>query len=306
MPPSARAQLSEAPIPDLTTLMQEVVASQRTAEAAQQEYLVHEQLDIIQNLEHCYPSCPGFPYRSTAKPKESGLLVTDYEKRESEVFWLDGVRVSRLLSSANNPRYGAGSSHILSPEELKQENDALGEMVKKVLEVRANRDPGQELKLAGVLNELRISRLLELGAFSNPRREVHEHRNSILVDYQGSRCLQSCDQLDSAAQWISGTLTIDEEDHTAVSFHGNFDQSWKFPGDPPLRIPEDAEDAEVSFSAQRVADRLWFPETISISFDLSKHKRSLYDGETRWRAETICLQYTGYDKFRVASTVRFK
>jgi hypothetical protein len=224
----------------------------------------------------------------------------NYEKRESEVFWLDGVRVSRLLSSADSPTQGAGSSHVLSPDELQQENTRIGEIVRNVLKARLESKPDEELKLAGVLNGIRLSRFLELGTFSNPRRETCDQRCSIVVGYTGTACSQSCGPLDSAAQWITGTLTIDEEDRTVTGFRGNFDQSWKVPGDLSVTLPRDA---EIRFSAERIADRLWLPATMSISFDLSKHKRSFYDGEIRWRAETIFLQYTGYKKFRVSSTI---
>ena len=82
------------------------------------------------------------------------------ETREYDIFWVEGVPVQRLVKK---------NGKELSADEQKKENEQIDKEVAKAKEKRAKADAkGKETDPRG--NELiTVSRLLELGNFTNAR-----------------------------------------------------------------------------------------------------------------------------------------
>ena len=134
---------SEKPLPDIPTLMRQVEANQRMAETVERDYIYREQNQL--------------------QERDSHDAVKKTESAEVEVFWINGVRVVRVLRK---------NGKDLSPDELRKENDRIEGVVKKAKDRREKADAaGRETDSHG-RDEITVSRILELGAFSNPRREL--------------------------------------------------------------------------------------------------------------------------------------
>jgi hypothetical protein len=142
-PADAISPEAAKPLPDVPTLMRQVEVNQRKAEALEQNYIYDE--------------------AGTFTEQDSHGATKKTDSREFEIFWLNDVRVARLVKKDGKP---------LSADELKKENDRIDNVVKKAKERRDKADAeGKETDSHGH-DEITVSRMLELGTFSNPRREM--------------------------------------------------------------------------------------------------------------------------------------
>src|SRR6266446_9911585 len=87
--PTAPLQSSaEPPVPEIPSFVRETILQQRFAESKEQDYVFREDTNDIRFRKEC-----------TWAPKCVNFQVLHYTERHFEIFWLDGVRVARLLPS---------------------------------------------------------------------------------------------------------------------------------------------------------------------------------------------------------------
>jgi len=185
-------------LPDIPTLMHEVEAHQKAAEAIQKDYL----------------------YRSVQTLKESDGHggVKKMTTKEYDVFWVEGVRVYRLTKKDGKE---------LSPEEQKKEDEKIDKKVARAKERRAEADrKGKETNSRGD-EEITASRFLELGKFTNPRRVKLNGRDTIAVDYAGDPKARTRNRAESVIRDLVGTVWVDEQDQVLVKVEGHFVNSFK-------------------------------------------------------------------------------
>src|SRR5271170_1650560 len=155
-PAETKADDVERPLPDTPALMHAVEVNQRASEAVEKDYM----------------------YRSVQTHEESdghgGVKKTETE--EYDVFWLEGVPVHRLTKK---------NGKELSAEEQKKEGERIDKEIVDVKEKREKADEkGKETGPHGE-EEITVSRLLELGRFTNARRVQWNGRDTIAVDFAG-------------------------------------------------------------------------------------------------------------------------
>jgi len=271
-PPAAE---HEKPLPDLVTIMQKAILKERASETALQGYLVHETLSLVEGLGR------GSYWESVSE-----------EDRESEGFWLQGVRVSRLVRTSGFTHHDRGYGHTLSPEELHRENARIDAELVEVAKARVAGDTEGERRAAGILNEIRVSRFLELGTYTNLRRGDRRGRKAIIVDYQGRACVDACTLLDRAARYIEGTLWIDEEDLAVSEFKGRFIETWIEPGKGGQKVLKGSTLAYVSV---RRDDGVWFPASMLFETQVNRGSSA--------HTSSVLLSFNGYSKFRATSTI---
>ena len=272
---------NEKPLPDIVAMMQKVISDERESETMQSDYLVREWLSSWDGSGQTWSH--GSSWRST-----------DGEDRESEVFWLQGVRVSRLVRVATTRGLSHTYDHTLTSDELGQENSRIDAELAQVTKARVLGDIDGERKAGGALDEIRMSRLLELGTFSNPRwgKEDSKGRGRIVVDYKGGPCSGACTPLDGAARYITGTLTIDEEDLAVAEFEGVFTDAWTEPGKGGWKV---LKGSTLTYWGGRQKNGTWFPLLRSITTTV-RHGSS-------YRTHAVSLFDRDYRKFRVTSTI---
>ena len=258
------ASLSEKPLPDLATLMRQVEANERKAEAIQKDYI--------------------YDQNNTFEERDSHDAIKKTDSRDVEIFWLNGVPVERTLKKNGRP---------LSDEELKKENERIDAIVQRARERREKADAnGRETDPRGH-QELTFARILELGSFSKPRREVIHGRDTILVEYTGDSKAKTHNYAEGVFRELAGTVWIDEQDQTLQHLEGHFDHDFKIAGGLGVSVKQGT-----WFKANfvKINDEIWLPETLEgdgharylLFFSLNGH---------------VLGRSSNYRKFKATSTI---
>jgi hypothetical protein len=220
----------ERPLPDIPTLMHSVENNQRAAEAIEKNYM----------------------YRSAQTHQESDGhgKVKKTETREYEVFWVNGVPVHRLIRKDGKE---------LNAEELKKENDKIDKEVAKAKERRTKADQqGKETDPRG--NELvTVSRLLELGSFTNARRVQLNGRDTITVDFAGDPKAKTRNRFEDVIRDLAGTAWVDEQDRMLVKAEGHFLNNFKVGGGLVASIQKGT---SFSMEQRKVNGEVWLPALV--------------------------------------------
>ncbi len=222
----AGAQSStEPPLPDVADLVRQTILQQRFAESREQDYVFREDTNDIRLRKECTwaPNCPapfGFP-----GIKGVAFQVVQYSENHFEIFWLDGVRVARVLPSCDHCGTVGGPAEAfirnipVSDSELAAENQRVDSEVSEARELRAQGkifsspdDPPQPL----------LSRMLELCTFSNARREMIGDRSTILLDFAWNPSVNPASANETLIKFFSATVGIDEEEHAVQHVEGKF------------------------------------------------------------------------------------
>src|SRR5271168_2860589 len=200
----------DRPLPDIEGLMHAVETNQRAAETIEKDYL----------------------YRSTWTLREldghGGVKKTETE--EYDVFWIEGVPVHRLTKK---------NGKELSAEEQKKEGERIDKEIVDVKEKREKADEkGKETGPHGE-EEVTVSRLLELGSFTNARRVQWNGRDTIAVDFAGDPNAKTKSRFEEVIRDMVGTAWVDEQDRTLVKLQGRFLNSFKIGGGLVANIQKD-------------------------------------------------------------------
>src|SRR3984885_8516905 len=223
-------KIDNRPLPDIEGLMHAVETNQRAAETIEKDYL----------------------YRSTWTLKEldghGGVKKT--ETQEYDVFWIEGVPVHRLMKK---------NGKELSAEDQKKESERIDKEIVKVKEKRRKADEkGKETGPHGE-EEVTVSRLLELGRFTNARRVQWNGRDTIAVDFAGDPNAKTKSRFEEVIRDMVGTAWVDEQDRTLVKAQGHFLNSFKIGGGLVANIQKGT---SFSMEQRKVNNEVWLPAMV--------------------------------------------
>ena len=255
---------STAPLPDIPTLMREVESRERKAETVEKDYIYRES-SVVDEL-------------------DGHGAVKKTRTREFDIFWLDGVNVRKLVKKDGKD---------LTPDELQKESERIDKMVAEAHERRAKADAkGKETDSHGH-DEITVSRMLELGAFTNARREQVAGRDTIAVDFTGDPKAKTRNPGEAAIHDMAGTVWIDEVDKSLTRIDGRFIHPFKIGG---VLVVDVKQDTSYSIRFRKINSEVWLPE----GFDAHGHARILlftnFDGN-------IHVHDGDYRKFRASATL---
>lgn len=219
------------PLPDPRTLLLAVEANERRMEALRREYTYHVHLE--------------------QEEIGKGGEVKKSTKTDAESLTLDGVRVDRVVQRNGKP---------LTPEEQAKESTRIDKEVAKAKERRAKavaRGEDTDERGDAILS---VSRILELGRFSNERRATVEGRPTLVLDYTGDPTAKTRSQAEEIVRDLVGTVWIDEADHVLVRGEGHFLNDFKIGGG---LIADVRKNTHFEFSSTRVDQGVWLPATIN-------------------------------------------
>jgi len=161
------------------------------------------------------------------------------ETTETEVFYIDGIRLIKMLKKNGKP---------LDDKERKKEDERID---KEITKVRDRRAKGESEKRH---DEVSFARFLELGVFSNERRILLRGRPTIAVDFTGDPKAKTRNPLEGMIHELSGTAWVDEQDQALSRVEGHFANNFKIGGGLLINVAKGT-----SFLADltKVNDEVW-------------------------------------------------
>ena len=253
----------DRPLPDIPALMHSVEAQQRAAEAREQDYI--------------------FRSLVTTTVLDGAGQAKRTELRDYNQFWLQGVPVHKLIAKDGKP---------LSPDELHKEDERIDKEVRQARERRAKNDAAGKVTDPRGDEEVTVSRIIELGSFSNPRRVTLNGRDTIAVDYTGDPKAKTRNRSEAVFRDLSGTVWVDERDHELVRVEGRFARSFKVAGGLLADIHEGT---SIYLEQHKNNDSAWLPTQLSASGTARLLFLSVHG--------SVHIANSDYRRFRATSTV---
>ena len=258
------AKVEDRPLPDIPTLMRAVEANERTSEAVKKDYIFRS----VQTEEH--------------SDGHGGVKKT--ETREYDEFWVEGVPVQRMTKKDGKE---------LSEAEKKKEDEEIDKEVAKAKERRAKADAkGKETTPRGD-DEITVSRLLELGSFTNARRVQMNGRDTIAVDFAGDPKAKTRNRAEDVIRDLVGTAWVDEQDKVLVKVQGHFVNNFKIGGGLVANIQKGT---SFGMEQRKVNDEVWLPALLEGRGEARALLLFKFDGSLR-------AVESDYRKFRATSTI---
>jgi hypothetical protein len=257
-------QADRRPLPDIPTLMRQVEAHLQAADQARQDYIYHA-IETRQELDN-----DGHVKKST----------TD----EFDIFWINGVPVRKQTKK---------DGRELTPAELKKEDERID---KDVAKARGKKDKAEAKgKETGPRGDDMISaaRILELGAFSNPRRVQVDGRDTIVVDYAGNPKAKTRNRFEDVVRDLVGTVWIDEQDKVIRKTEGHFLNAFKIGAGLVANIRKDS---SFGMDMLKINDEVWLPSRLEGKGAIRFLLLASFDGR-------VHISMSDYRKFHTTSTI---
>ncbi len=221
----------DKPLPDIIAMMHDVETNQRKAEAIEKDYLYHSVV--------------------TEQHVDGHGQVKKTEVTEYDHYWVNGVPVARMVRKDGRP---------LNAEEITKEDERIDKQAAKAHERREKGDAeGKETDPRGD-QEITVSRLLELGSFTNPRRVQLNGRDTIAVDYAGNPNAKTRNRAEEVIRDMVGTAWVDEQDRVLARVDGHFVNAFKVGGGLLVNIQKDT---RFSMEQTRVNNEVWLPASVN-------------------------------------------
>ncbi|WP_263408392.1 hypothetical protein [Terriglobus tenax] len=260
----AQQPADEKPLPDIPTLMRQVEAHQRAADELRKRYT----------------------YRVLATQREldgkGNAKKTETEERE--VLFLEGVQVTRLLKKDGKE---------LTDKERRKEEERVQKAVDKAKERKAKADAKDKDTDANGRDMITVSRILELGQFSNPRRILMDGRPTIVADYTGDPKAKTHNRGEEVIRDLVGTAYIDEQDQILRRGEGRFARNFKIGGGLVASIHEGS---SFRFENTHVNDEIWLPRHVEGHGSIRVMLFMGFNGD-------ISADFSGYRRFQATSTI---
>jgi hypothetical protein len=254
----------EKPLPDIPALMHVVELKQRAEEAIAKNYLYHSTQIAHESDGH------------------GGVKKT--ETREYDVFWVNGVPVRRLVKKDGKD---------LSPDEQNKEGEKIDKEAAKARERRDRADSeGKESDPHGH-EEVTVSRILELGSFSNPRRVELGGRDTIVVDYAGDPKAKTRNRNEEVIRDMVGTVWVDEHDRVLIRAEGRFVNNFKVGGGLVVNIQKGT---SFSLEMKKINDEVWLPAVLTGQGSIRALLFFSFHGDGR-------IVNSDYRRFKTTSTI---
>jgi hypothetical protein len=253
-----------SPLPPISTLMQDVEHNEDTDQKLLDDYTYHVHT-VEQHL-------------------DSNGNVKKTETTDSQSVVIDGVLVNRTVAKNGKP---------LTPEEAAKEDERINSVVAKDKERKARLESEGKPADSNGGEELTLSRILQLGTFSNEHRVMWNSRPTIVVDYTGDPKAKTRTRFETIFRDLVGTVWIDEQDRSIVRVQGHFRNDFKI----GMGLIADVKRGS-SFSATftKINNEAWLPSEIDGQGKIRLLLFVHFDGRLQ---ETM----SNYQKFRTSSTI---
>lgn len=252
------------PLPDIPTLMRDVEAKEKASESIQKDYIYHSVVTEQESDGH------------------GGVKKT--ETREYDVFWVEGVEVSRLTKKDGKD---------LTAKEQQKESARLDKEIARAKKKRDEAEQQGKPTDPRGNDEITVSRILALGSFSNPRRVKLNGRDTIVVDYTGDPKAKTQNRAETVFRDLAGTVWVDEQDRALVKAEGHFDKAFKIGAGMVVNIRKGT---SFSMIQTKVNNEVWLPEMFAGQGEARMLLLFHFNGK-------VTAVNSDYRKFRTSSTI---
>lgn len=237
--------------------MHEVEAHQKASEALVKDYLYHS--------------------FATEQSLDSGGSVKKTETEESDIFYVAGVRIRRMMRR---------NGKDLTADEQKKDSERIDKEIARAKEKQGKPDENER-------DIVTVSRFLELGSFSNARRLVLNNRNTIAVDFTGNPRAKTRTRFEGAIREMEGTVWVDEQDRSLSKIQGQFMHPFKVGGGLLADVKQGS-----SFEAEwtKVNGEVWLPSAAAGQGAIRVMLLLNFHGSLR-------VDNSNYRKFKATSTI---
>jgi hypothetical protein len=174
--------------------------------------------------------------------------VTKTETQETEVFFVNGHEISRLVKKDGKP---------LTDEEQKKET----ERVTKAVEKAEKKQP--ETPKEG--QNISLRQILEVADVHNPRRESYRGRSTLVYDFVGKKDLKAHGLSEDLSKKLQGTIWIDEADRQVAHCDANFYDNFRVAGGVVATIQKGS---NIHFDQTKVNGEIWLPTGVDITLQV--------------------------------------
>lgn len=220
-----------APLPDISTLMHDVEKNQRASDELRKKYT--------------------YRAASVTEETDSNGRVKKTESSVREILFTQGALVERMIEKNGKP---------LTDKEKEKEDERVEKEITKEKEKRAKAASEGKATNARGDEMLSAARILELGTFSNPRRQIYRDRPTIVVDYAGDKKAKSRTSFEAVFKDLVGTVWVDEKTRNLVRAEGHFLDNFKVGGGLVANVRKDS---SFSYETTFVNNEVWLPAKIS-------------------------------------------
>jgi hypothetical protein len=261
----AEPAAADKPLPDVVAMMHDVERNQRKSEAIEKDYIYHS----VQTQE-----------QTNSQGRVKKTTVNEYDH-----YWSEGVPVRRMVRK---------DGQDLNANELAKEDERIRKEVEKAREHRAKADAEGKATNARGDEVITVSRLLELGRFTNPRRVQLDGRDTIAVDYEGDPSAKTRNRAEDVIRDLRGTVWVDEGDHMLVRAEGHFVNGFKIGGGLLINIQKGT---HFQMEQKKINDEVWSPGHIEahgaaralLFFNFTGNVRADYSGYRKLRTSSVVL-----------------
>ncbi len=222
--PAVSAAGEQTAIPDAATMLREVEAHQK-------------QLDKIRE---------NYTFRAvqTTRQLDGSGNTKKIETEEHEVFFVNGHRVEKLVRKDGKD---------LSPDQARKEQDRVNKEVVKISQ------PGY--KSPEEKDDITVARLLQIVAFSRPRRVSLKGRDTIAFDFAGDEHAKTHGRDEDALKKVSGTVWIDEADREVSRMSATLDENYHVGFGLLASV---AKGTNLVFDQALIRNEAWLPTAITL------------------------------------------
>jgi hypothetical protein len=241
-------------IPDAATMLREVEAHQKQLDKAREDYT--------------------FRSVQTTRELDSKGNTKKIETEEHEVFFVNRNEIEKLVRK---------NGKELTTDQARKEQERVNKEVMKVSK------PGYK---DTDKDDITVSRLLEIVAFSHPRRVVLNARNTIAFDFTGDEHAKTHGRGEDALKKVSGTIWIDEADREVSRMSATLDENYHVGFGLLASV---AKGSNVVFDQALIRNEAWLPTNVALHLQA----RALLVAGIR--AE-IDIRFDQYQKFQTDAT----
>ncbi len=223
-PGAGRAQ-SDAPLPDVPTLIQQVRDHQRQMESVQENYTFHE-TQVSHELNK----------NGTVKKTESV---------EFEIFFVNTHEIRRLIQKDGKD---------LDPDQQKKVQDQVMKEIDKAQQTPPGQTPQGDQGIS-------VTHILAMAKLSAPRREMLDGRSTIAFDFTGDPHAKAHNVAEEAALRTSGTFWIDEKDRQVRRLVAQLDSNVH----AGFGLFSLGKGSRLTFDQKLINNELWLPTGATVN-----------------------------------------